>query len=53
MDAQSLWLDALLVPFVWIGAFGGRALLPRINQRWFENLSLFFAAVAGVKLIFF
>lgn len=53
LDAQSLRLDLALVPFVWIGAFGGRALLPRINQRLFENLSLFFAAIAGVKLTFF
>lgn len=53
IDAQSLWLDLVLVPSVWIGAFGGRALLPHINQRRFENLSLFFAAIAGVKLTFF
>jgi uncharacterized membrane protein YfcA len=53
ITAQSLWLDLLLVPFVLAGAFGGRALLPRINQRVFEMLSLIFALIAGLKLAFF
>ena len=53
INAQSLLLDAILVPAVWAGALGGRALLPKINQRLFENLSLFFAAIAGLKLALF
>lgn len=53
INGQSLLLDAMLVPFAWIGAFGGRALLPKLNQRLFEILSLLFAAIAGLKLAFF
>lgn len=53
INAQSLLLDAMLVPFVIGGALWGRVLLPRLNQQLFENLSLVFAVVAGLKLMLF
>lgn len=53
INKESLLLNLVLVPFVLGGAFWGRKLLPKLNQKLFENLSLFFAAVAGLKLLFF
>jgi uncharacterized membrane protein YfcA len=53
INMQSLALDGVLVPFVVAGALWGRVLLPRLNQKLFENLALVFAALAGVKLVFF
>lgn len=51
INPHSLLLDAALIPVAWIGALGGRKILPRINQRLFENIALAFALVAGLKLL--
>ena len=44
-----------LAPHLWWRtgevALSGRALLPRIDQRLFENLALFFTAIAALKLL--
>jgi len=53
INASSLLLDACLAPFAVGGALWGRAILPRINQRIFENVALAFTAIAGLKLLFF
>jgi uncharacterized membrane protein YfcA len=53
INAQSLLLDLMLAPFVLAGTLWGRVLLPRLNQRLFENLALGFAVIAGLKLILF
>jgi uncharacterized membrane protein YfcA len=49
---DSVSLNLLLVPAVLLGAFLGRLLLPRINQRVFENLALGLSGVAGLRLLF-
>jgi uncharacterized membrane protein YfcA len=36
---------------VFTGALIGRWLVQRINQRWFEILTLGFTAVAGLRLV--
>jgi uncharacterized protein len=52
INAASLMLNLKLAPAVILGAWLGRKLLLRINQRVFENLALGLAAVAGLKLLF-
>lgn len=49
---DSLSFNLLLTPAVFLGAFLGRLLLPRINQRVFENLALGLSGVAGLRLLF-
>jgi uncharacterized membrane protein YfcA len=51
ITGSSLWVNLLLAPAVWIGALIGRWLVQRINQRWFEILTLGFTAVAGLRLV--
>lgn len=53
INKGSLLINLKLAPFVFIGAFGGKLLLPRVNQRAFETIALVFAVVAGLKLIIF
>ena len=48
----SLGVNVLLAPAVFLGAFVGRKILHRINQRLFENLALFLSAVAALELMF-
>ena len=46
--AVNLWL----APAVVVGALAGRKILPKINQKVFENLALGLSAAAGIKLLF-
>jgi uncharacterized membrane protein YfcA len=48
----SLAANALLAPAVLAGAFAGRWLVQRINQRWFEIIVLGLTLVAGLKLLY-
>lgn len=48
----SLWFNLVLAPGVLVGAFLGKWLLPRINQKLFEALALALSAAAGLKLLF-
>ena len=48
----SFGFNLLLAPAVLVGALAGRRLLPKINQRVFENLALGLSAVAGLRLWF-
>ena len=41
----------MLAPAVLLGAFAGRWLLIRINQRLFDELVLALSAIAGILLI--
>jgi uncharacterized membrane protein YfcA len=52
INADSLGANLWLVPAVVAGLFLGRRIVARLNQRWFENLSLALAVLAGVKLLF-
>lgn len=49
---ESFALNLWLAPAVFLGAWLGRKLLVKIDQRLFENLALGLSAVAGVKLLF-
>jgi uncharacterized membrane protein YfcA len=53
ITAPSFALNLKLAPAVVGGALIGRKILTRINQRWFENIALGLAVVAGIKLLFF
>ena len=53
INVRSLFIDGVLLPFVLAGALWGKNLLPRLNQDLFENLSLLFAFIAGLKSLFF
>lgn len=49
--ADTLLFNAVLIPAVIAGVFGGRWLLHRLPQRLFNLLMLGFAAVAALRLI--
>ena len=51
ITADSVKFNLLLAPAVLAGTFGGRWLLTRINQKWFENLALGLSAAGAVKLL--
>jgi uncharacterized protein len=52
VNADSLLLDAKLVPLVIAGAFCGRYLLHYIPQKLFERLALGLTLVAAARLLF-
>jgi len=51
INAASLQLNLYLVPAVVAGAVAGRWTLGRINQKWFEIITLTLTAAAAVKLV--
>jgi uncharacterized membrane protein YfcA len=51
VTASSLTFNLVLAPLVLIGAFAGRWLLTRINQRVFEELALGLSVIAGLLLL--
>lgn len=51
INGGSVMLNLVLAPAVLAGAWLGRKILGRIDQRWFENLALALSAAAGVKLL--
>ena len=50
-SAESLRYDLMLLPFVVIGVYGGRALLPRLHDRFFLWLVLVLSLAGAVKLL--
>jgi hypothetical protein len=52
ITSDSFGVNLALAPAVWLGAWAGRKLLRRLNQKLFENLALGLAAVAGLHLLF-
>ena len=52
INPLSLKLNLALAPFVLVGAFGGRRLLPHLPQKLFERLALIFTALAALRLLF-
>jgi uncharacterized membrane protein YfcA len=52
ITTDSVQFNLLLAPAVILGAFAGRAVLPRVNQRLFENLALTLSAVSGIRMLF-
>jgi uncharacterized membrane protein YfcA len=53
ITTDSFGVNLALAPAVWLGAWAGRKILQRINQKLFENLALGLAVVAAVKLLLF
>ena len=53
ITAESLMLNLILVPAVWLGVFSGRYLVKKVPQKYFESLVIFFSIVAGLRLCFF
>jgi uncharacterized protein len=52
INRGSFSLNLVLAPAVLAGALLGRKLLPKINQRLFENIALTLAVVAAIDLVF-
>lgn len=52
INAESFQLNLLLAPIVLMGAWFGRKLVLKIDQRAFENIALALSVVAGLKLLF-
>lgn len=52
ITTESLRLNLLLVPAVLAGAWGGRAIVARIDQRAFENVALALSVLAAARLLF-
>lgn len=51
INTASFTLNLWLASAVFLGAFLGRRILVKIDQRLFENLALVLSALAGVKLL--
>ena len=52
INRQSVTGNLILVPAVFVGAFVGRRILTKIDQKLFESLALWLSALAGLKLLF-
>ena len=52
INPQSIRISLWLIPFTMLGAFIGRALLTRINQKTFEQSALILTLIAGIRLLF-
>lgn len=52
INGGSFITNLILAPAVFAGAWYGRRVLHRINQRLFENLALVLSAVAALELMF-
>lgn len=52
INSASFSLNLLLAPIVVAGAWFGRKLVMRIDQRGFENIALALSIIAGLKLLF-
>lgn len=51
IGAESLAFNAMLAPAVLAGAFAGRWLIGRVNQKAFEIIALALGAAAGLNLM--
>ena len=51
ITAPTLRIDLWLLPVVLLGAMFGRFMLPRINQKLFEDSALFLTVLAALKLL--
>ena len=52
IDTGSLALDAYLLPAMILGAWIGKWILRRMNQRVFENIALALSLLAGARMLF-
>jgi uncharacterized membrane protein YfcA len=52
INLGSLALDAYLLPAMILGAWAGKWILRRMNQRVFENVALALSLLAGARMLF-
>jgi hypothetical protein len=52
INPASFKMNLLLAPAVFAGAFIGRKILLKIDQKLFEGISLWLSAAGGLMLIF-
>ena len=52
INPDSLRISLWLIPFTMLGAWLGRSLLNRINQKVFEQSALVLTLIAGIRLLF-
>ena len=53
INAQSLRVNLLVLPALFVGIFIGRKIIRIIPQKGFEILLYIFSAAAGIRLLFF
>jgi uncharacterized membrane protein YfcA len=53
INAESLKLNLILLPPLFLGIYAGKGLVQKVPQRLFEILLYGFSAIAGGKLLFF
>ncbi len=51
MTVESLIIDAWLIPAVLLGAWIGKAVIPRIDRSRFENMVLLFVVLSSLNLL--
>jgi uncharacterized protein len=51
VNASSLQLGMMLLPALLLGVFGGRFVLERLPQIWFERAALIMAVIGGARLL--
>jgi len=51
INLQTLSLNIIFLPILFIGVWIGGLIHRRISQRWFEGVAIVFAAVVAVRLI--
>lgn len=49
--ADTLLLNAVLAPLIWMGLLLGRWIVSKLSQRWFNSLLLIFTALASLRLL--
>ena len=52
MSMESIKVDLLMIPFIFIGAISGYFVLQKIPQKAFNTVAQLLAAAAAVKLLF-
>jgi hypothetical protein len=52
ITAESVKIDFMMLPFIFIGAFSGYFFLKKIPQGTFNTISQMLAAAAAIKLLF-
>jgi uncharacterized protein len=53
VTVDSLKINLMLIPAVWLGIFGGKYLVKMISQQYYEIILISFSLVAGLRLCFF
>jgi uncharacterized membrane protein YfcA len=51
IDGSTLLIGAILAPVIPLGMLGGRWLVGRVSQKWFNLILLGFTVVAAIRLI--